>query len=192
MEPLAPTETTEPKLTYEDYCRIPEDGQRHEILDGVHVVSPAPRKKHQRLLGNLFFVLERHLRVQGDGEVYLAPFDVLLSEYDILQPDLVFVSDERLHLLDELNCKGSPDLVVEILSPSTARRDQVDKRARYEAHEVREYWIVDPESEVLRMYRRDAKGGLELHCELQRDRGGALETPLLPGFSVPIEEVFRD
>lgn len=191
MEPMAPRETTARKLTYEDYCRIPADGLRHEILDGVHVVSPAPRRRHQRVVGNLFTYLQNFLWDRGGGEVFLAPFDVLLSEVDVLQPDLLFVSDARLDLLDEVNCKGSPDLVVEVLSPSTSRRDQVDKRARYEAHDVLEYWIVDPETETLRVYRRDQAGRLELEAELQKDRGGVLRTPLLSDFAVPIEEVFR-
>lgn len=192
MEPMAPSEASTHKLTYEDYCRIPEDGQRHEILDGVHVVSPAPRMRHQEVLGNVFYLLQHHVRDRGGGKVFVAPFDVLLSEFDVLQPDLLFLSDRRLRLLDELNCKGSPDLVVEVLSPSTRRRDQVDKRARYEAHEVREYWIVDPEAEALRVYRRDEAGKLELDQELLRDRGGVLETPLFPGLRLPIEDVFRD
>lgn len=89
------------KLTYDDYALIPSDGQRHEILDGVHVMSPAPRTKHQRLVGDLFFHIRAHVREQGLGEVFVAPFDVVLSEHDTIQPDVVFVADARLGIVDE-------------------------------------------------------------------------------------------
>ena len=136
------------KLTYEDYIKIPEDGRRHEIIDGRHVVSPAPRPRHQGILFRLcgaFQVLEE----SGRAEVFPSPIDVHLTEIDIVQPDLVALARPSAHLIGELKIEGAPDLVVEILSPSSRRTDRGSKRALYETAGVREYWILDPEEKTL-------------------------------------------
>src|SRR5436305_1778740 len=128
------------KLSYGDYVLIPEDGRRHEILDGEHCVTPAPLTRHQRvsarLHGNLEpFVFERQL-----GLVLAAPTDVLLSPHDVAQPDLLFISKARMEIVAEENVQGAPDLVVEILSERTRRRDERLKHDLYERFGVQEYW----------------------------------------------------
>jgi Uma2 family endonuclease len=176
-------------LSYADYALIPDDGRRHEVLDGEHVMSPAPRTRHQRLVGDLFYALRRHVRRNGLGEVFVAPFDVLLSAHDIVQPDLLFVADHRLGIVDEDNCKGAPDLVVEVLSPATRRRDLVDKRLLYDRAGVAEYWAVDPEAETVQVFRQGADG-LTRVAERAAAHGAALTTDLLPGLALPLSDLF--
>ena len=107
------------KLTYEDYVRIPEDGKRHEIIDGDHYVTPRPFVYHQTVSGRLFVQLFRQVEERELGRVLCAPMDVLLSEVDIVQPDIVVVLKRNASIITKKNIQGSPDLLIEILSPST-------------------------------------------------------------------------
>src|SRR5690349_12085342 len=119
------------KLTLSDYERIPPDGNRHEVLGGEEFVTPAPDIGHQRTSANLQFLLEQHVRGHALGLILDAPTDVLLSDEDFVQPDLLFVSKERGSIVGEKNIQGAPDLVVEILSPPTATVDRTLKRDLY-------------------------------------------------------------
>src|SRR5687768_10987685 len=127
------------KLTYADYVRFPDDRLRHEIIGGAHFVTAAPVTQHQRISRRLLVAFENHLQTHPTGDVFCAPFDVLLSEFDIVVPDLVCLSTERARFLTEKNLQGPPDLVIEILSPSTRRRDQGLKRDLYRRVQVLEY-----------------------------------------------------
>ena len=176
-------------LTYEDYAAIPPDGRRHEIINGKHVVSPAPRTRHQRLVLTLALALRQHLDAHGGGEVFVAPFDVLLDPHTVVQPDVCFVSEGRSQIVDEANCKGAPDLVVEVLSDGTRRQDLRDKRALYAASGVREYWIVDGARDGMWVLRLDGSTYRQA-ADLTLDAGDALESPLLPGFSLPLANLF--
>ncbi len=187
---MAVRDTTRRKLTYEDYVLIQDDGLRHEILDGEHYVSPAPRKRHQLASSNLHITLGYFIRGRRLGQIYAAPFDVLFSGYDIAQPDLLFISNERLSLLNEDNFKGAPDLVIEILSDSTRRTDEGIKRRIYERSGVIEYWLVDPKDRTLRVLRR-AGDGFGPAEALSADRGDVLTTPLLPGLEIRVGEIFE-
>ena len=135
--------TQKPRLafTYIDYVNAPED-RRYELLDGDLVMVPAPKRSHQNALLDLAVDLELLMRRTGMGQVFAAPFDVVLTNTDVVQPDIIFVSTERAHIITEDNVQGAPDLVVEILSPSTANRDRTFKRSLYARHGVKEYWIV--------------------------------------------------
>ncbi|HEV7516635.1 MAG TPA: Uma2 family endonuclease [Thermoanaerobaculia bacterium] len=178
------------KLTYQDYVLIPEDGQRHEIVDGDHCVFPAPLTRHQRISMRLSSRLGSFAESSGFGEVFAAPTDVLLSRHDILQPDLFFVAKERAAIVTEKNVQGAPDLVVEILSDGTRRIDEGVKLARYELFGVREGWIFDPSTDRVRVYR--AQGGrLQKVAELSAEARDVLTTPLLPGLEIPLLELFR-
>ncbi|HWN42405.1 MAG TPA: Uma2 family endonuclease [Thermoanaerobaculia bacterium] len=187
---MAIRDTVRRKLTYEDYLRFPQDGKRHEILEGEHFVTAAPYPKHQRVLGEIhgrFYIFLREHRI---GQVYLAPTDVLLSEHDVVQPDLVFISNERLAILTEKNVQGAPDLHVEVLSESTRRMDESVKLARYERCGVREYWVVDPARSEARIYRRSGER-LRKEAELSAAAGDVLRSPLLPGLEIPLAEIFQ-
>lgn len=134
----------ESKWTYDDYLLFPEDGRHHEILDGKLYVTPSPHTKHQRVSRNLLLALASFLKQSSLGEVYDAPFDVVLSETDVVQPDLLVILTERLGIVTEKNVQGAPDLLIEIVSETTRRTDEIVKRKLYERRGVRECWIVDP------------------------------------------------
>ena len=177
------------KLTYDDYVLLPDDGLRHEIIDGEHYVTAAPNTRHQRIAGRLFHLLQLHLDSHPIGEVFVAPFDVVLSRFDIVEPDLIFLSRSRAHLLTEKNLQGAPDLAIEILSPSTRSRDERLKRDAYERTGGDEYWLVDPDENTIVVFRRGAAGFQE-PVRLSKASGHPLTTPLLPGLALQLDTVF--
>ena len=126
-------------LTYEDYCALPNDGRRYEILEGELFVTPSPSRAHQRLSANLFMILNSHGRDRDLSEVFYAPFDVILEKTSVVVPDLLFVSRDRLGIVTDRGVEGAPDLIVEILSPGTAHRARLDKAQLYARHGVRRY-----------------------------------------------------
>jgi Uma2 family endonuclease len=180
------------KLTYDDFVRIPEDGRRHEILDGEHVVTAAPFLRHQQVVvelsGQLYVYLKRH----NLGRMFTAPADVVLSRHDVVEPDLLFVSNAKLGLLTQKNVQGAPDLVVEVLSPGTRHRDLGKKRVRYELLGVGEYWVLDPDRDTATVLRRATPDStaFEPPIELSAEADDPLTTPLLPGLEIPLREVF--
>ncbi|HEX7182384.1 MAG TPA: Uma2 family endonuclease [Thermoanaerobaculia bacterium] len=186
---MAVHNTARRKLTYEDYLLFPEDGNRHEILDGEHYVSPARTPLHQQIVVTLTLWLGSFVREHRLGRLLIAPTDVVLSEHDVTQPDLLFISNERSEILTEKNIQGAPDLVIEVLSESTRRTDEGIKRERYEQLGVQEYWIVDRWRRSVRVYRRQERR-FELAVELTAGAGDHLTSPLLPGFDLPIAEIF--
>jgi len=128
------------KYTYEDFLNFPDDGKRHEIIDGEHYVTPSPDTKHQVIVGNLHLALGNYLKGQPVGAVFLAPFDVVFSDLNVVEPDLLYISRARRAVLTEKHVSGEPDLVVEILSHGTRKTDEVTKRKLYERFGVQEYW----------------------------------------------------
>ena len=180
------------KLTYDDFVRFPDDGKRHELIDGEHYVTPSPNLRHQHLLGNLYFAIRTWSATRPLGRAYLAPFDVVFSDIDVVQPDLLYLSHERaVQALTPLNVRGVPELVVEIASKGTRKHDETVKRRLYERSGVSEYWVVDPVIEVVRVYRL-ADGAFARPAEHSRERGDILTTPLLPGFELPLSVVFAE
>lgn len=175
------------KLTYADFLSFPDDGRRHELIDGAHYVTPAPVTVHQRLLGALYLALRQYLENQPIGEVFLSPFDVVLSDHDVVEPDLLLVLDEQSDLVTEKHVVGAPALVIEILSPTTRARDRGIKRRLFERTGVREYWLVDPSDASVEVYR--AREG-ELGFEGSLVAGDMLTSPLLPGFALEIRPLF--
>jgi Uma2 family endonuclease len=137
-------------MTADDLAEYPDDGLRHEIINGELYVAPAPLISHQRLVARIFKMLDAAANATNAGEVFLAPLDVRLSDYDVVQPDLLFIAKDRLSILhgDEY-AEGAPDIVIEILSPSTRMIDLVRKAALYAKAGVAEYWTVDPARNVL-------------------------------------------
>lgn len=130
---------------YAAYAAIPVDGKRHEIIAGEHFVNPSPSTYHQELSRHIQFQLYSQIELSGRGKVINAPVDLQLSEYDIVQPDLVLVTTERRQIITPTKIKGVPDLIVEILSPSNPKYDLVTKRRLYQEAGIPEYWIVMPE-----------------------------------------------
>ncbi len=176
------------KFSYRDYQNLPEsETKRYELLGGELVMVPAPSWFHQSIAGTLFQLLAQFVRGKALGEVRFAPLDVVLSEEDVVQPDILFVSNERRRIIHEDGIHGAPDLHIEILSPTTAGRDRTLKRTLYARHGVREYWLVDPETKTIEVLRLGPQGyQLAGHYE----RGQTLRSPLLAGLIIPLDEVF--
>ena len=176
--------------TYEEFLSLPEGGPfRYEIIDGELCMTPSPPPRHQRISGNIFGIIRHFLRTNPIGEVFAAPCDVVLSKEppQVVEPDLLFISKEHLSIIGEINIQGVPDLTIEILSPSTEASDRRVKHALFERFGVPEYWIVDPESETIQVFRlSDGRYKAPLEYEI----GDRLESPLLPGLSIPLSEVF--
>ena len=187
MARTMPASTT--KLTYEDFLLFPDDGKRHELIDGEHFVTPSPDVRHQRVLRHLSSWLDRFAAEHGLGEVFFAPLDVLLSEHDVVEPDLLFVATDRSAIVTPANVRGAPNLVLEVLSPASRGRDEVLKRALYERTGVDEYWLVDPEAETVKVFRRQG----DRHARpmlLAVHEGDVLATPELPGIEIPLQAIF--
>ena len=179
------------RLTYDDFVLFPDDGKRHELIDGEHYVTPSPNLKHQKVSGNVHLLIGVWLEDHPIGQIFYAPFDVVFSRYDVVEPDLLYVSNARsAEVLTPANVKGAPDLVIEIGSPSTRKRDETIKRHLYERSGVSEYWVVDPDLDIVRVYRREAEG-FGRAIEMSADAGDILTTPLLPGLALPLARVFK-
>ena len=175
------------KFTYEDYRTAPPD-KRYELLAGDLLLTPAPDLKHQDIQSRLGIRLGRFIEERALGKLFFAPCDVVLSDTDVVQPDLLFVSHDHAHLLiGGDNVRGAPDLVVEILSPATADRDRGYKRALYAKHGVTEYWLVDPVAETVSILR--PRGGALIVAHTF-GRNETLRSPLLVGFELDMDDVF--
>ena len=176
------------RLTYQDYVNLPEsDDKRYELIDGELYLAPSPTTVHQSISGALFAAI-RHYVVSNDvGRVYAAPLDVVLSNEDVLQPDILYISSRRENIITEINIQGAPDLVVEILSPGTADRDRTVKRARYFVHGVQEYWIVDPQAKTIEVLTagQDDFETVQVYAE-----DTSLASPVLEGFGVDVGTIF--
>ena len=174
------------KLTYEDYRTTPED-KRYELLDGELTMAPAPRTSHQSVQIALGSRMYGFVEAEGLGQVFLAPTDVVLSDTDVVQPDILFVSSERAHIITEDNIQDAPDLVIEILSPGTAERDRGFKRALYARHGVREYWLVGPDSATVTVLALEEEG---FEVVGTYGEGETFASPTLGGLEISIDEVF--
>jgi Uma2 family endonuclease len=182
--------TVQVKFTYEDYLLFPDDGRRHELIDGDHYMTPSPSERHQRIVLNLAYFIAAHLKQHPVGRLYTAPFDVMLSNLDVVQPDLVFISSTKVSIITAQNIQGVPNLLIEILSESTRRTDEIIKRKLYERYGVQEYWIVDPELEAVKVFRMTPQGYSRV-AELSNEASDTLGTPLLPDLSIPLIDLFK-
>ena len=174
------------KLTYEDYAKTPDD-ERWELIDGELIMAPAPNMEHQSIQSAVGVAIANFVASQELGRLFFSPTDVKLSENDTVQPDLVFVSSERENIITYANIQGAPDLVVEILSPSTARRDWRDKFDLYQSHGVKECWLVDPVSRMVWVFLLTDGVFDEVGRYGEDD---TMTSPTLEGFGVDLSEVF--
>ena len=166
------------QLTYEDYAELPEG--RYEIIDGELYLQASATPRHQEIVLNLLMHLHPYLRHHGNGEVFQARIDVLLSKHDIVEPDIIVIKSERASIVGEKNIQGAPNIVIEVLSEETRHVDEVKKRQLYERSGVEEYWIVESVIEQVWINRGGASERVE----------ETITTPLLPGFSLDVREVF--
>jgi Uma2 family endonuclease len=176
-------------LTAEDYALLPSDGRRWELLEGDFFVSPAPTSNHQFVVGALYVQLVAQLARKRLARVLVSPLDVFLDEINVVQPDLLVVSEDRKKLIARRGVVGAPDLVVEVISPSKPAQDLVLKRHLYERFGIAEYWIVDPDlSSILRLNLREGR-----YAETEQVAGrGTIHSERFPSLEVLVAEVFED
>ena len=174
------------KFTVNDYMSMP-DGKRYQLLDGEMVPALSPTTRHQTILGRLSIAMHDGVNAKQSGRIWVAPLDVILSDHDVTQPDILFVSNARTNIVTDANIQGAPDLLVEILSPATAQYDRGYKRTLYSRHGVREYWLVDPDGETIELLT-ETEAGLALAATYQR--GDTLASPLLEGLTIPLDQIF--
>jgi Uma2 family endonuclease len=176
------------RYTYRDLLDTPDDGQRYEILDGELIVSAAPLVKHQWFL----YVLSRrfgdHVDRRRLGRIYFAPIDVLFSTGDTVEPDMIFIRKDRLHIVETALVNGPPDALLEVLSPTTRDRDLGRKRALYESEGVPEYWIADPDVPELILYVLGGTG----RYERVHPQGGVLRSRVIPDFEIDLNELYAE
>lgn len=176
------------QMTAAEFFGLPEGPPFFQLIDGDLYMSPSPRRYHQKLALRLGHILQTYLDAHPIGELYLAPSDVVFTADTILNPDLYFVTTQREGILTEQGAEGAPDLVIEILSPSTAKLDLGRKREIYAASGVQEMWAVSPRTATIDVYRF-AENPAEPVAVL--DEGDALSSPLFPGFSASLAAIFR-
>ncbi len=180
------TEASHTRYTYKDYLKTSDD-IRYELIEGeLLVMEPAPTTSHQRVLIHLAVLLAPLVEEHRLGEILIAPTDVYLSDTNVLQPDLLFVSAARASIITERDVHGAPDLVVEIASPSTRRRDRGIKMDLYARHGVTEYWLVDPATAIVETLR--LKDGQMIPAG-RYGREECFTTPLFPGLAVDLSRV---
>ncbi len=181
---------TAQKYTLADYEALPE-GAPYQLIHGELVISPTPTPYHQKILGRILCKVLKFAEQSDLGQVFPSPIDVYFNDDNAYQPDVVFVSTERLDIIGETNVQGAPDLVVEVLS-SNAKRDLVDKKDVYEAFGVKEYWIIDPERKSIDVLENTlGKYGNEFRLYSRARNGeGAVESKVLTGLSVEAGYVF--
>lgn len=175
-------------LTVCDYRLLPEGPPYYQLVEGDLFIAPPPDLYHQDIVGNLFFLVRSYLQKRPVGTIHLAPSDVQLSDLNVYQPDLYFVSTGRKSILQRQGAVGAPDLVVEVLSPKTARLDKGIKRSVYARTGVEELWLVDPDRKEVEIYRLgEAADTPSSICRL----GRIVESPLFPGLKIPVAKLFR-
>ena len=173
-------------MSYDDYAALPDDGLRRQVIDGEAFVTPAPNTRHQDIVRAVIVALSVHVETHGGGRAFVAPYDVVLSDYDVVQPDVVFVADARIGAINAANIRGVPSLVVEVVSDS--RMDRVRKRDLYARAGVPTYWIVDPEADRIEVYRLagDRYGSPAIF-----EPGTTLGIDELDGFALDLTALFR-
>ena len=182
------TVAREIKLTADDYRAMPEGGPRYQLIEGKLYMAPAPNRFHQDISMNLEFILRKHLEKHPIGKLYHAPFDVYLTEHNVFQPDILFVAKNRFDTLVDEGAHGAPTLVVEILSPGTARLDRENKRRVYAAEGVEELWLIDPPARTLELYRLQEQAEAPLSRFHEND---SFQSSCFPGLTIKLLEVFR-
>lgn len=174
-------------MTYDEYCLLPDDGKRYQVIEGELFVSPAPRTTHQRIIVQLMAMLHAHVEAFDLGVVYVAPTDVLLSPTTVVQPDILFIRRENMGIITELNIQGPPDLCIEVLSPGTESLDRERKMAVYARYGVQEYWIIDPMRQTVSIYGHE--GDIFVR-RIEATGDDVVTSGVLTGFQIIARSVF--
>jgi Uma2 family endonuclease len=178
--------TLEKPLTYKDYEALPE-GAPYQLINGELIMTPAPTPLHQNIIGTLHVALHHFVKSHGLGRVFLSPIDVKLTDIDVFQPDLIFVRKDNVAKIGRDKLNVIPDLVVEVLSPSNAFYDLTHKKTIYAESGIEEYWVIDPKDETIEVFVRD---GDRYRTEAFFKNSDSLNSPMFPGFSMKLNDVF--
>jgi Uma2 family endonuclease len=179
---------TDIKFTYQEYRTLPETGPRYQLIEGDLLMSPAPNFFHQKLVVRLLRLLAAFVEGREAGEVCVAPLDVILTEEDVVQPDIVYVSNARKGIIAPEGLRGAPDLCVEVLSPASRDLDRQAKRVLYARHGVTELWLVDPDARTIELFRLQEQPHAPMRIFREDE---TLTTALLPGLEVKLADVFE-
>lgn len=174
------------KYTYEDYAKLPE-GAPYQLIGEELIITPAPMPYHQIVWRKIVSLLTQYVEKNNLGEILYSPIDVYFTEEDVFQPDIIFISKERLNIIGETKIEGAPDLIIEILSPSTAYYDLGRKYEIYEKSGVKEYWIVHPERKSIEIYQNES-GQFKLVQTAKET--GTINSPFLKGLELNLEKIF--
>jgi Uma2 family endonuclease len=186
--PERPRPPEQGQWTYQDWLQLPDDGYLYEVIDGVLHMTPPPRILHQRVTFRLARQLGNYVEEHQLGEVLAAPVGVRLPSQPVpLQPDILFIRQERLNIIGEDVVEGAPDLIIEVLSPSNWLYDRREKKQVYQQGDVAEYWIVDPRTKNIEVYQLE--GGAYLLIG-QYGAGETAPSPGIAGFEVLVDEIF--
>jgi Uma2 family endonuclease len=172
--------------TYEDYAKLPE-GAPYQLIGGKLVMTPAPIPYHQEVSAKLEFKIYEYIQKNKLGKMYHSPIDVYFEETEVYQPDIIFISRERLDIVKENKIEGAPDLVIEILSPTTAYYDLKHKKFIYGKHGVREYWVVDIIDKTVDIYENS---GNELILIESVKGDGKIKSKVISGLEIELSEIF--
>lgn len=184
---MAPIVVEKKKYTYEDYLKIPDDKGRYELVNGELLMTPSPIPNHQRISGKLEFVVRKFVTENNLGEVFYAPCDVYLDDENVVQPDILFISKDRLNIIGDKNIQSAPNLVIEIISENSVYRDMVQKKRLYARFDVKEYWIVIPEEKEVEVYILKGEAYQLYKTYTKVD---ILESPSLKGLKIGLKEIF--
>src|SRR3989304_1045286 len=184
---MAPIVVEKKKYTYEDYLKIPDDKGRYELVNGELLMTPSPIPNHQRISGKLEFVVRKFVTENNLGEVFYAPCDVYLDDENVVQPDILFISKERLDIIGDKNIQSAPDIVIEIISENSVYRDMVQKKRLYARFGVKQYWIVIPEEREVEVYILKGEAYQLYKTYTKVD---ILESPSLKGLKIRLKEIF--
>jgi Uma2 family endonuclease len=179
--------TLAPPVTVADYKVLPETGPQYQLVEGSLHMAPAPSRFHQDISRNIQVLIANWIEAGGGGKIYTAPFDVYLDETNVFQPDHVYISEQNIGILTDAGAEGAPDLIVEILSPSTRNIDLGPKKKVFARHGVREMWIIDPEPKTIAQYFLpvDAEKPARIFSE-----SDSFTSEILPGLTIEGPKVF--
>ncbi|MBI5406340.1 MAG: Uma2 family endonuclease [Nitrospirae bacterium] len=175
------------RYTYEDYLKTPDD-KRYELIGGELLMTPSPVPNHQKISREIEFELLKFVKEKGLGEVFYAPCDVHLDDENVVQPDILFISKDRLNIIGEKNIQGAPDIAIEIVSENSAYRDLIQKKGLYATFGVKEFWLVIPKEEMVEIYTFK-EGDYDLFKKFKRN--DTLESPLLKGLKIDLKKLFE-
>ncbi len=181
-------EITRTRMTAAEFFALPETTQPMELLNGELILSPAPVPRHQAITGSTYFVLRTLANTLG-GRVYASPIDVYLDEGQVPQPDVVYLAPDSRCEVGDKRLVGPPDLVVEVFSSGSVRRDKIDKFELYDRYGVREYWMIDPVERYVEVYRRD---GEALVQQGVYGPGQTFAAAVLHGAAIPVDDLLAD